>query len=141
MSAAAASRRVTVTLQSRAAVGEDDRDWKQVGTPLELTCRADGSSFAWTGGIAPPAGRLLTLYRLLVQEYELYRADQDTATDTVTVNGTAVPAARRLVHADSFGLTVGLLGRIGFELQETGMGRTIVRGIPERGSERASAVP
>ncbi|MFI1364965.1 hypothetical protein [Streptomyces griseochromogenes] len=116
VTAAAASRRVTVTLQGRATVGEDDMDWKQVGNPVELTSQADGSGFTWAGGVTPPAGRLLTLYRLLVQEYELYRTDQDTATDTVTVNGTAMPAARRLVHADYFGLTVGLLGRIDFEL-------------------------
>ncbi|MBL1086167.1 hypothetical protein JK359_30105 [Streptomyces actinomycinicus] len=115
VSAAAASRRVTVTLQSRAAVGEDDMDWKQAGDPVQLTCRSDGSGFAWTGGIAPPAGQVLTRYRLLVQEHELYRTDPDTATDTVTVSGTAVPAARRLVHADHFDLNVGLLGRIDFE--------------------------
>ncbi|MEI5103772.1 hypothetical protein RB200_41455 [Streptomyces sp. PmtG] len=114
--AAAASRRVVVTLQSRASLGEDDMDWKQLGSPVELVCRAEGTAFAWTGSLTPPAGQHLTLYRLLVQEYELYRTDQDTATETVTVNGAPVPAARRLVHADYFGLTVGLLGRIEFEL-------------------------
>ncbi|MFF4187652.1 hypothetical protein ACFYZ9_31115 [Streptomyces sp. NPDC001691] len=114
--AAGASRRVVVSLQSRASLNEDDMDWQQVGAPVELTCRADGTGFAWTGGLTPPGGQLLTLYRLLVQEYELYRTDQDTATDTVIVNGTALPAARRLVHADHFGLTVGLLGRIDFAL-------------------------
>ncbi|MER5299271.1 hypothetical protein ABT039_07365 [Streptomyces lasiicapitis] len=114
--AAAASRRVVVTLQTRASLGEDDMDWKQAGTPVELACKAEGGGFVWSGGPTAPTGQLLTLYRLLVQEYELYRTDADTATDTVTVNGQAVPAARRLVHADYFGLTVGLLGRIDFEL-------------------------
>ncbi|EPH45205.1 hypothetical protein ABT390_22420 [Streptomyces aurantiacus] len=114
--AAAASRRVVVSLQTRASLGEDDMDWKQAGAPVELSCAADGGGFVWSGGITAPAGQVLTLYRLLVQEYELYRTDADTATDTVTVNGQAVPAARRLVHADYFGLTVGLLGRLDFEL-------------------------
>lgn len=114
--AAAACRRVTLTLQSRAQAGEDDMDWKDLGTPADLVCRANGTGFAWSGGIAAPTGQLLTLYRLLVQEHELYRTDKDTATDTVTVNGTPVPAARRLVHADYFELTVGLLGRIDFKL-------------------------
>ncbi|MFD9902950.1 hypothetical protein [Streptomyces sp. NPDC059063] len=116
VTAAAASRRVVVTLQSRAQLGEDDMDWKQVGTPVELTCRQDGTGFAWSGGIAPPTGQALTDYRLLVQEYELYRTDKDTATDTFTVNGTQVFAARRPVHADYFALAVGLLGRIDFKL-------------------------
>ncbi|MFK4066792.1 hypothetical protein [Streptomyces sp. NPDC029674] len=114
--AAAASRRVVVSVQSRANLQSDEMDWRQVGTPVELTYRPDGGAFAWSGGITAPVGQLLTSYRLLVQEYELYRTDQDTATDTVTVNGTALPAARRLVHADYFGLSVGLLGRVDFEL-------------------------
>ncbi|MEV5982553.1 hypothetical protein [Streptomyces sp. NPDC052114] len=114
--AAAASRRVVVTLQSRAELREDEMDWKQLGAPVELTCAADGGGFVWTGGIEAPDGQVLTSYRLLVQEYELYRADQDTATDTVTAGGAAVSAARRLVHADCFALRVGLLGRVDFEL-------------------------
>ncbi|MEU7576604.1 hypothetical protein AB0B50_03245 [Streptomyces sp. NPDC041068] len=114
--AAAASRRVAVSLQSRANLQTDEMDWKPLGTPVELTCRPEGGGFAWSGGIAAPDGQLLTSYRLLVQEYELYRTDKDTATDTATVNGTEVPAARRLVHADYFGLSVGLLGRVDFEL-------------------------
>ncbi|QDQ15780.1 hypothetical protein [Streptomyces spectabilis] len=114
--AAAACRRVTLTLQTRASLGDDDMDWRQLGTPVDLTCRADGTGFAWSGGITAPTGQPLTLYRLLVQEHELYRTDKDTATDTVTVGGTPVPAARRLVHADYFDLTVGLLGRIDFAL-------------------------
>ncbi|GHC67907.1 hypothetical protein [Streptomyces flavofungini] len=114
--AAAASRRVVVTLQSRASLGEDDMDWKQATAPVDLACRAEGGGFVWSGGPAATGGQLLTLYRLLVQEYELYRTDKDTATDTVTVNGRPVSAARRLVHADYFGLTVGLLGRLDFEL-------------------------
>ncbi|MEU6995717.1 hypothetical protein ABZ953_34325 [Streptomyces sp. NPDC046465] len=114
--AAAASRRVVVSVQSRASLQEDDMDWKEVAAPVELACVSDGGSFAWAGGIPAPVGQLLTSYRLLVQEYELYRSDKDTATDTVTVNGTPVPAARRLVHADYFALNVGLLGRIDFEL-------------------------
>ncbi|WAL99815.1 hypothetical protein [Streptomyces sp. Je 1-369] len=116
VTAAAASRRVVVTLQSRATLQTDEMDWKQAGTPAELTCRADGGSFVWVGGVPLPDVQLLTSYRLLVQEYELYRTDADTATDTLTVNGTAVPAARRPVHADYFGLSVGVLGRIDFEL-------------------------
>ncbi|WP_055700045.1 hypothetical protein [Streptomyces silaceus] len=115
-SAAAASRRVVVTLQSRAELREDEMDWQQLGTPVELTCTADGGGFAWTGGVEAPDGQVLTSYRLLVEEYELYRADRDTATDTVTAGGAAVPAARRLVHADCFALRVGLLGRVDFEL-------------------------
>ncbi|MFD9857612.1 hypothetical protein [Streptomyces alboflavus] len=114
--AAAASRRVVVTLQSRASLGEDDMDWKQAAAPVDLVCEAEGGGFVWSGGVPAPGGQLLTLYRLLVQEYELYRTDKDTATDTVTVNGQPVAAARRLVHADYFGLTVGLLGRLDFEL-------------------------
>ncbi|MEU8958022.1 hypothetical protein AB0C93_27390 [Streptomyces sp. NPDC048518] len=114
--AAAASRRVVVSVQSRATLQTDEMDWQQLGDPVELACGPDGRSFVWSGGIPAPNGRLLTDYRLLVQEYELYRADADTATDTVTVHGTAVPAARRLVHADYFGLSVGLLGRLDFEL-------------------------
>ncbi|QEU96195.1 hypothetical protein [Streptomyces kanamyceticus] len=116
--AAAASRRVVVSLQSRASLTEDEMDWQPLGAPVELACGADAGGFAWTGGIAAPVGQLLTSYRLLVQEYELYRTDRDTATDTVTVRGTVLPAARRLVHADFFGLTVGLLGRIDFDLRE-----------------------
>ncbi|MFE0176156.1 hypothetical protein ACFWZ2_27920 [Streptomyces sp. NPDC059002] len=116
VTAAAASRRVVVSVQSRATLDEDDMDWKTVGAPVELTCGADADGFAWAGGITAPTGQLLTAYRLLVQEYELYRTDKDTATDTVTVNGTPVSAARRLVHADYFGLKVGLLGRLDFEL-------------------------
>lgn len=114
--AAAASRRVEVSLQTRASLGEDDMDWRQAGAPVELSCAAEGDGFVWSGGVTAPTGQVLTLYRLLVQEYELYRTDADTATDTVTVNGRALPAARRLVHADYFGLTVGLLGRLDFEL-------------------------
>ncbi|MFJ2766889.1 hypothetical protein [Streptomyces sp. NPDC087300] len=120
VSAAAASRRVVVSLQSRPTLNADDMDWQQLGAPVELTCAADGEGFAWTGGIAAPVGQLLTAYRLLVQEYELYRTDQDTATDTIPVRGTVLPAARRPVHADYFGLNVGLLGRIDFDLQEDG---------------------
>ncbi|WP_055565349.1 hypothetical protein [Streptomyces atriruber] len=116
VAAAAASRRVVVTLQSRATLQTDEMDWKQAGAPVELACRAEGGAFVWDGGIAVPGVQLLTSYRLLVQEYELYRTDADTATDTLTVNGTAVPAARRPVHADYFGLSVGVLGRIDFEL-------------------------
>ncbi|MGA4837841.1 hypothetical protein [Streptomyces sp. G45] len=112
--AAGASRRVVVALQSRGSVGEDDMDWKPLGAPVELACRAEGGGFVWTGGLTAPTGQVLSLYRLLVQEYELYRADQDTATDTLTVDGARVPAARRLVHADYFALNVGLLGRIDF---------------------------
>ncbi|MFH8612910.1 hypothetical protein ACH4D5_36110 [Streptomyces sp. NPDC018029] len=114
--AATASRRVVVSVQSRASLQSDEMDWRQVGAPVELTCRPDGGAFVWSGGIPAPTGQPLTSYRLLVQEYELYRTDQDTATDTVPVNGSALPAARRLVHADYFGLTVGLLGRVDFEL-------------------------
>ncbi|MGW2226142.1 hypothetical protein [Streptomyces formicae] len=115
---AAASRRVVVSLQSRASLNQDEMDWQPLGVPVELTCGAEAGGFVWSGGIAAPVGQLLTSYRLLVQEYELYRTDRDTATDTVTVGGTALPAARRLVHADFFGLTVGLLGRIDFDLRE-----------------------
>ncbi|MEU4212408.1 hypothetical protein AB0F13_20815 [Streptomyces sp. NPDC026206] len=112
--AMAASRRVVATVQRRGN-GAGELEWTAAGTALELTCTARGTGFVWSGDLAPPATTLLTQYRLLIEEYETYLTDRSTATGTITVNGTAKPVARRLVHADYFGLSVSILGRIVLE--------------------------
>ncbi|KNB52872.1 hypothetical protein [Streptomyces caatingaensis] len=111
--AMAASRRVLATVERRAA-GGGDLDWAGTGTVLELTCAPAAQSFTWSGDLTLPAPQLLppSEYRVLVEEFELHATDPATATDTVTAGGTAVPAGRRLVHADRFALTVSLLGRL-----------------------------
>ncbi|MEU1814923.1 hypothetical protein ABZ543_06975 [Streptomyces roseifaciens] len=109
--AMAASRRVLATVQKRGS-GTGDLEWTAAGSPAELTCTARGTGFVWAGELAPPATALLTEYRLLIEEYETYLTDPSTATGTITAGGTVRPVGRRLVHADYFGLTVTLLGRI-----------------------------
>ncbi|MFF4218755.1 hypothetical protein [Streptomyces nondiastaticus] len=112
--AMAASRRVLATVQKRAH-GAGDLEWAAAATALELTCTARGTGFAWTGDLTLPATALFTDYRLLIEEHETYLTDRATATGTVTAGGAERPVARRIVHADYFGLTVSLLGRIVLE--------------------------
>ncbi|MGX8910248.1 hypothetical protein ACR820_34355 [Streptomyces netropsis] len=112
--AMAASRRVVATVQKR-GTGASDLEWTPVGTALELSCTARGTGFVWSGNLAPPPTTLLTRYRLLIEEHETYLSDPSTATGTITANGTAKPVAHRLIHADYFGLSVSILGRIVLE--------------------------
>ncbi|MFF7726953.1 hypothetical protein [Streptomyces sp. NPDC008001] len=112
--AMAASRRVLATVQKRAR-GAGDLEWSAAGPAVELTCAERGTGFVWAGDLTPPATALLTDYRLLIEEHETYLTDRATATGTLTAGGAEHPVARRLVHADYFGLTVTLLGRIVLE--------------------------
>ncbi|MEH6373162.1 hypothetical protein V7793_02165 [Streptomyces sp. KLMMK] len=109
--AMAASRRVLATVQKRGS-GTGDLEWTAAGSPAELTCTARGTGFVRSGELAPPATALLTECRLLIEEYETYLTDPSTATGTITAGGTVRPVGQRLVHADYFGLTVTLLGRV-----------------------------
>jgi hypothetical protein len=114
--AMAASRRVVATVQQRGRRA-DDLEWEPAAPPVELTCTARGSGFAWTGRLTPPSGQFpaVSLYRLIIEEYETYFTDRTTALASVTANGVARPIARRLVHADCFALTTTLLGRVVLE--------------------------
>ncbi|MGK5546110.1 hypothetical protein ACSNOH_15445 [Streptomyces sp. URMC 127] len=112
--AMAACRRVVATVQKRAR-GSGDLAWAPAAPALELTCGPRGTGFAWTGDLTPPSTALFTDYRLLIEEYETYLTDRATATGTVTAGGADHPVSRRLVHADYFGLTVTLLGRLVLE--------------------------
>ncbi|MFK8850559.1 hypothetical protein [Streptomyces sp. Ac-502] len=112
----AASRRVTATVQQRARSGSD-LDWTATDATAELTCTPDGTGFAWTGELTPPPSRFPSpsLYRLLVEESETCFTDRTTATGTLTAHGVTRPVARRLVHADFFGLTTTVFGRVVLE--------------------------
>ncbi|MEF3116717.1 hypothetical protein [Streptomyces chrestomyceticus] len=112
----AASRRVTVTVQQRARSG-GDLDWTATDVTAELTCTPEGTGFTWTGELTPPPSRFPSpsLYRLLVEESETYFTDRTTATGTLTANGVTRPVSRRLVHADFFGLTTTVFGKVVLE--------------------------
>ncbi|MFE6776676.1 hypothetical protein [Streptomyces sp. NPDC057702] len=109
----AASRRVRATFQRREMLA-DDLSWSDVGTAVDLGCVARDGGFVWTRALTPPTVPLtsLALHRLRIEEHETYLTDAATATGTVTVGGTALPVARRLIHADHFALTRSLLGKI-----------------------------
>ncbi|MBB5939687.1 hypothetical protein [Streptomyces zagrosensis] len=109
----AASRRVLATFQRREVAGSD-LSWADMGSAVTIDCAVRGGGFAWSGLLTPPAPQLLppSVYRLRIEEYETYLTDRTTATGTITVNGTAFPVGRRLIHADHFGLAVSLLGKI-----------------------------
>ncbi|MFH8408878.1 hypothetical protein ACH4FX_29390 [Streptomyces sp. NPDC018019] len=112
----AASRRVVATVQQRHR-SAGDLEWTATDATIELVCTPRGAGFAWTGDLTPPPGRFpsATLHRLLVEESETYFTDRTTATATLTVNGTTRPVARRLVHADHFGLTTTVFGKVVLE--------------------------
>ncbi|QWF84015.1 hypothetical protein [Amycolatopsis sp. CA-230715] len=108
--AVAASRQVLVTLQKRGLLETDDLAWKPAGPAVELGCAAAGDSFVWTGVLAPSTSELLTNYRIVVEEHELYQTDKDTEEFARTVGGQAVSVARRPIYSDTFGLGIGLGG-------------------------------
>ncbi|WHT18829.1 hypothetical protein N8J89_37960 [Crossiella sp. CA-258035] len=107
LAAAAASRRVRVSVQVKRST-EEEFDWRQVATG-ELTCVADGAGFAWTGGLPPVEVSITRDYRLVLEEHERHQADPGAAEETVPVGGTPTPVGYRLVHADR----VPLEARIG----------------------------
>ena len=109
------SRRVRATLQKLAAGNE--LDWVPVGDPVELSCQSDGGAFSWTVDFPARPTELLSRYRFLVEEHELYQTDPDTAAETVPVAGTPVPMGRRLVHADHLPAKRGLLGGIVIDIE------------------------
>lgn len=115
LAAVKGSRRVRATLQKLAAGNE--LDWVPVGDPVELGCQPDGNAFSWTVDFPGRPTELLSRYRFLVEEHELYQTDPDTAAETVPVAGVPVPVGRRLVHADYLPAKRGLLGGIVIDIE------------------------
>ncbi|RSO36002.1 hypothetical protein DMH15_19395 [Streptomyces sp. WAC 06725] len=113
---AAASRRVVATVQQRPRTA-GDLEWTPADATAELTCTPRGTGFIWTGDLTPPPGRFPspTRHRLLIEESETYFTDRTTATATVTAGGVTRPVSRRLVHADFFGLTTTVFGKVVLE--------------------------
>lgn len=104
------SRQVVVSLHKRDLPHDGDLDFAPTGDRIELSF----SDTAWTGVFVTPEDPEITArYRLLIEEHELYRTDESTAALTRTPpGGTPVPIGRRLVHADTYDLRLGLFGRI-----------------------------
>jgi hypothetical protein len=108
--AVAASHQVIVSVQTRPQ--DDDLAWQPTGSSGELTYQLVNGQSIWTGDLVPPIADLLADYRLMVEEYELYRSDAETKQLERTPPGAQqpIPIGRRLIHLDTFDLEIGLGG-------------------------------
>jgi hypothetical protein len=99
----------TAEVQTSATGGADPLEWITSGSPV-LLALATTSDFTlnFQGQLALPTLPSGTKARVLLKEYELYRADAQAGvaslTTPVQLGGDPVPAQRRLVYADTIGL-------------------------------------